>query len=187
MAKKRKGASFFKEFLKERKTVGSIAPSSRYLSRRMIAKVDFSEAKAIVELGPGTGPITKEIVKRLNPDTQLLIFEMNSEFVEKFLQFDQPNIHVINDSAEHIGKYMEKYGIEKVDYIISSLPLTNFPPELKERILDESIRSLKTGGVYMQYQYMTTAFKLLKSKFQKVRLQYAPFNIPPAFVYTCYT
>jgi phospholipid N-methyltransferase len=179
-------SSFFREFLKERKTVGSITPSSRYLSRRMISCIDFSEAKCIVELGPGTGVITREIVKRLGPDTQLFVFEMNETFIEKHLQYDDPRIHIIHDSAEHIGRYLEEEGIEKADYIISSLPLTNFPEALKTRILDESVRCLRPGGVYMQYQYMTTALKLLKQKFSKVKLKYAPFNVPPAFVYTCY-
>ena len=92
---------------------------------------------------------------------------------------------MIADSAEFIGKYLESYGIDKVDYIISSLPLTLFPEELKERILDESRRMLRTKGVYMQYLYFTKVAKLLKTKFKKVKMSYVPFNIPPAFVYTC--
>lgn len=183
---KKSKSSFFQEFLKERKTVGSITPSSRYLARRMIAKVDFAQAKCIVELGPGTGVITREIVRRLGPDTHLLVFEMNRNFIDRFLQFPNPHVHVINDSAEHLGRYLKELGYEKADYIISSLPLTNFPAELKERILDESIAHLQPGGLYMQYQYMTTALKLLRHKFNKVRLGYAPFNVPPAFVYSCY-
>ena len=177
--------TFLKEFWKERKMVGSIHPSSKWLSRRMCAPIDLQNAKTIVEFGPGDGCITKEIIRRMGPDTQLIVFEMHQAFVDKFLQFGDPRVRVICDSAEHLDRYLEEMGIEKVDAIISSLPLTNFPKTVKENILNVSVASLKKEGVYMQYQYMTTAMKLLKSKFSKVKLGFVPRNIPPAFVYTC--
>ncbi|MEM6272020.1 MAG: rRNA adenine N-6-methyltransferase family protein [Bacteroidota bacterium] len=185
MPKKSK-RSFFQQFLKERKTVGSITPSSRYLSRRMISKIDFSQAQCIVELGPGTGVITREIIKRLGPDTQLLVFEMNEVFIERYLQYNDPRIHIIHDSAEHLRRYLEKLGLAEADYIVSSLPLTNFPEDLKHVILDESLSCLRAGGIFIQYQYLTTALKMMREKFPRVRLEYAPFNIPPAFIYACY-
>jgi phosphatidylethanolamine/phosphatidyl-N-methylethanolamine N-methyltransferase len=178
-------SSFLREFFKKGNKVGSVAPSSRFLVRKMIANVDFANAKVIVELGPGEGCITRELVKRIGPDTHLYVFEMNKQFVEDFLQFDLPNVHVINDSAEHIRQYVEAGGFSSVDYIISSLPLTIFPIPLKEKIVNDSVSILKPGGFYRQYQYSTSALKLLKSKFHRVKLDYTPFNIPPAFVYTC--
>jgi phosphatidylethanolamine/phosphatidyl-N-methylethanolamine N-methyltransferase len=178
-------STFLREFLKRGNKVGSVAPSSRFLVRKMVAHLDLKHAKVVVELGPGEGCITREIVKRLGPDTHLFVFEMNTQFVEEFLLFDNPHVHVINDSAEHIRKYVEEAGFTQVDYIISSLPLTIFPVELKEKIISEAVSLLKAGGIYRQYQYSTSALKLLKSRFTKVKLDYTPFNIPPAFVYTC--
>ena len=139
-----------------------------------------------MELGAGEGCITREIIRRMVKDTKLLSFELHEGFVRDYLQFDDPRVHIINDSAEHIGKYLAEHGIPHADYILSSLPLTNFPMALKEAIIDEAIRTLGPGGIYMQYQYSTSAFKLLKSKFQKVKMGFTPINIPPAFVYTCY-
>jgi len=153
----------------------------------MVAPVNFNEAKCIVEFGPGEGCITREIVKRLGPDTHLFVFEMHQEFVDEFLHFDNPNVHVINDSAEHLGKYLNEYGFDSTDYIISSLPLTNFPVALKEKILNGVLDFLSADGIYMQYQYSTTALKLLKRKFRKVKMGFTAINLPPAFVYTCYT
>lgn len=188
MEKKTKGnrKEFFREFLKNGKGVGSVYPSSRFLQRKMVSKVDFHNADCIVEFGPGEGCITRQILKRMGPDTQLFSFEMNEMFIEKFLQFDDPRVHIIHDSAENFGKYLAEQGLEKADYIISSLPLTNFPIPLKEKILDEAIEGLAPGGIYMQYQYSTTALKMLKQKFSKVKMGFIPINIPPAFVYTCY-
>lgn len=188
MTQKKKGKrrSFFREFLKNGKMVGSISPSSKFLQKKMVAPIKFNEAKCIVEFGPGEGCITREIVKHLGPDTHLFLFEMHEEFVRDFLQFDNPNVHAINDSAEHLGKYLKEYGIDSADYVISSLPLTNFPMEVKENILNGVLEFLSKDGVYMQYQYTTSALKLLKSKFSKVKMGFAAINIPPAFVYTCY-
>jgi phospholipid N-methyltransferase len=183
MAKAR--STFLREFLKRGNKVGSVAPSSRFLIRKMIARLDLQHAKVIVELGPGEGCITRELVKQIGPDTHLFVFEMNTQFVEDFLKFDNPKVHVINDSAEHVRQYVEAAGFQEVDYIISSLPLTIFPPALKEKIVGDSANLLKAGGLYRQYQYSTSALKLLKSKFRRVKLDYTPFNIPPAFVYTC--
>ena len=183
MLKKRK--AFFKEFLKKGNKTGSVYPSSRFLCKKMISTIDFKKAKCIVELGPGEGVITREIIKKMGPQTRLFVFEMNEVFVDEFLQFDDPRIHVITDSAEFMRKHLAEHSIDEVDYIISSLPLTILPEDVRETIVNESKSLLKKRGIYMQYQYMTTAAKLLKSKFKQVKIGFVPLNIPPAFVYTC--
>lgn len=181
----RKKTSFFKALFKKGNKNGSVMPSSIFLCKKMISAIDFNKARCIVELGPGDGVITREILKKMGPNTQLFLFEMNEEFVRDFLQFNDPRVHVIADSAEFMGKYLQEAGITHVDYIISSLPLTIFPPELKEKILDESRRLMSHNGVYMQYLYSTIVAKLLKMKFKRVKMSYVPLNIPPAFVFTC--
>lgn len=183
MLKKR--AAFFKEFLKKGNRNGSITPSSIFLCRKMISTIDFTHARCIVELGPGEGAITREIIKQMGPDTKLFLFEMNKEYVDEFLQFDDPRIHTINDSAEFIAKYLQQFGVDKADYIISSLPLSLFPDELKDKILDASQQSLRPRGIYMQYMYFTDMAETFKRRFRDVKRNFVPLNIPPAFVYTC--
>ena len=182
----RKRTVFFKEFLKKGNQNGSITPSSIFLCRKMISTIDFASAKCIVELGPGEGVITREILKKMGPETQLFLFEMNKSFIDEFLQYKDPRIHVINDSAEFIAKHLQEYGIDKVDCVISSLPLSLFDPALKERILDESQRVLRPDGVYMQYMYFTDMAEPFKQRFKNVERDFVPLNLPPAFVYTCH-
>ncbi len=181
-----KVSSFFKEYLSQGKMVGSIVPSSRFLQRKMTAQIDFEKARCIVELGPGEGCITRSIIKRMGPNTQLLALETHPGFISDFLQFNDPRVHVVNDSAAMLNRNLKELGFEACDYIISSLPLTNFPIALREQIIDQALLSLPQGGIFMQYQYSTVAFKLLKEKFQRVKLGFTPINIPPAFVYTCF-
>ena len=65
--------SFIRNFWKERKMVRAMAPSSKYLAKKMLEKIDFSTAKVIVELGPGTGVFTRRMLQKLSPDGILLV------------------------------------------------------------------------------------------------------------------
>ena len=73
---------FLKNFLKNWKEVGSITPSSRFLTKKMLESIDFSKADTIVELGPGTGVFTKEILIRMKSNAKLIILETNHQFSE---------------------------------------------------------------------------------------------------------
>lgn len=183
MAKK---LSFFREFLKERRVVGAISPSSKFLAKRMIASVDFANARILVEFGPGTGIFTKEILKKMHKDAVLLVFETQKSFCDRIeKEIEDKRMILINDSAEKIGEYLNKNGFESAEYIISSLPFTVIPSQIKNAILNQSVKFLAHGGHFLQFQYTLNAHKLLKSKFKSVKLDFTPMNIPPAFIYRC--
>lgn len=183
MAKK---LSFFREFLKERRVVGAISPSSKFLAKRMIASVDFANARILVEFGPGTGIFTKEILKKMHKDAVLLVFETQKSFCDRIeKEIEDKRMILINDSAEKIGEYLNKNGFESAEYIISSLPFTVIPSQIKNAILNQSVKFLAHNGHFLQFQYTLNAHKLLKSKFKSVKLDFTPMNIPPAFIYRC--
>jgi phospholipid N-methyltransferase len=178
--------SFLKQFFNNKSEVGAVAPSSKRLGNKMYGDLDFHDSKCIIEFGPGTGIFTLEILKRINKDTKLLVFETNYTFYNKLKSsIKDDRLILINDSAEKLNQYISANGIDKVDFIISSLPLTVFSKELKNEILDESVKYLKDGGQFIQFQYTLNAHKLLKDKFKSVKLKFTALNIPPAFVYRC--
>lgn len=181
MAAKKKG-KFFKEFLKEKKGVGAIAPSSKFLAKKMTEPIDFSRANLIVELGPGTGNITKAILKNMKFDARLLAFEINECFVSRLNELGDERLSIISDSAENIGKYVEG---KTVDYVISSLPLAVIPQKVKDNIVASSMKHLKDDGQFIQFQYSLNARKMLKENFNEVKVDFTAINIPPAFVYKC--
>lgn len=178
--------TFFREYWRNGKMVGSMFPSSRYLQNRMLKRLDLNDSNCIVELGPGEGCITKAILNQLGPEGRLIVIEKHKLFIEKFLQFQDPRIEVIHGSAEDLPIILEQLGISKCEGVVSSLPLTNFPRETREKVIDAVIPVLSPQGIFMQYQYSTVAYRMLKRKFGRVVLGYAPFNLPPAFVYSCY-
>ena len=73
-------ALFFKRFLQRPFQVASIIPSSKALVKKVARKMDFSEPRVIAEYGPGEGVHSREIARRMSPDSQLLLFELDSAF-----------------------------------------------------------------------------------------------------------
>lgn len=178
--------SFLRNFWKEKKMVGAMSPSSRFLAKKMLESVDFSTARVIVELGPGTGVFTRRILEQLHPDGILLVFELNDEFMKMLKrEFTDKRVHLIHDSAEKIAHYLEQFGATSADVVLSSLPLANFPTDLKTRILDESYRIMTDKSLYIQFQYSLNAKKAIKNTFSTVNITFTAINFPPAFVYTC--
>lgn len=178
--------TFLKQFWRDKKMVGSMRPSSRFLADKMLKNIDFKRAKLILELGPGTGVFTKKILEKMPLDARLIVFELNTDFYNLLKNEIQDNrMILIHDSAEKITEHVKNEGFLFADYVISSLPLANFPRKLTENILKESYHILKNQGKYIQFQYSLLSKTKLHSQFQNTHISFTPFNFPPAFVYTC--
>ncbi len=181
-----KSGSFVKNFWREKKMVGAMSPSSRFLAKKMLQNIDFTKVKTIVELGPGTGVFTRKILEKMRPDAKILVFELNDNFMSALKnEFKDERVILIHDSAEKIGHYLKENELTTADAIVSSLPLANFPLELKNKILKESHDNMHTDSVYVQFQYSLNAKTAIKSQFPSVEIDFTPINFPPAFVYTC--
>jgi phospholipid N-methyltransferase len=176
---------FFSEFLKQGKNIGAIAPSSKFLVKKMVDPINFENVKCIVEFGPGTGIITLELLRRMPTDSILLAFEINTEFCDTLNQIKDSRIKIICDSAEKLEIYLSKYNIKEVDYIVSSLPFAMIPNQIVDSILNIAIKVLSKKGAFIQYQYSLNAYKKLKTIFKNVDLNFTPMNIPPAFIFIC--
>jgi phospholipid N-methyltransferase len=173
---------FFKEFLKNSREIGSIMPSSQFLVRQMLADVDFERARTIVELGPGLGPITKELLRRMNPKSTLIVIEMNEGFCEQLRKIADLRLVVVHASALDIGKFLEG---RTADYVISGLPLASLPRSFAYELCAAINGVLAPDGQYVQFQYSLASYLLLKKFFRKVAITFTLLNIPPAFVYRC--
>ena len=163
---------FIREFLKNPKQVGAVAESSPFLARKMAQQMNG--APNVVEFGPGTGSVTKEILRHLPQNGKLTCFEINSNFCERLKSIKDSRLKVVNDDVQNCGKYVEEF-----DCVLSSLPLAVFDKSKREKIIALSCRS-KT---YIQFQYNPFLRRKLKKYFRSVEIKFVPLNIPPAFVY----
>jgi len=142
--------------------------------------------KNIVELGPGSGVFTKEILKRASPDTRLFCFEVNNEFCSHLRKnISDKRMKIINAGAEDIMANLSRYNLGEVDCIVSGLPFRNFPVQMKEEILEGVKGSLKEDGRFILFQYTNGLVEMLESYFSDVYRTFVPLNMPPAFVYVC--
>jgi phospholipid N-methyltransferase len=177
---------FARNFFRHPRMLGSIIPSSRFLIRQLLQPVDWSAARVIVEYGPGVGSITAEILERMRPDAMLIAIETNSDFV-KFLRstFPDRRLHVMEGSAESVDEILRQHGHEHVDYIISGIPFSTIPAELRERILLKTFGALAPGGSFLVYQFSTRVLPDLQRIFHYVKRRFEPLNVLPAHLFFC--
>ncbi len=178
---------FTKEALQSLKSVGSVAPSSKFLAKTMLKHIDFSSPLVIVEFGPGTGALTKPLLSELSESSLLYSFELNETFANQLDQqfADESQLKLIIDSALQFDEYLLADGIDKVDYFVSSLPLTLMNTQSRNILLDKCSDYLADDGYFLQYQYSLNSYKRLKEKFATVNVDFTLINLPPAFVYVC--
>ncbi len=177
--------SFFVQSVRNMKSMGTITRSSRFICREMVSYIDFENADVIVEVGAGDGVITKYILKSMKPDTKLLVFEISEVFCKEIEQINDDRMTVINDSAEHIGKYLKEMGYDKAHDIISGIPFVVLPDELADCIVGELRKFLRQGGTMVQLHYSTLTKRLYEKYFNKIDIKFVPLNIPPAFLHIC--
>ena len=177
---------FAKNFLQHPKMLGSLIPSSRFLVGRLMGKIDWARARTIVEYGPGVGTITANILERMLPNARLIVFEMNRDFVSYLRRaFPDPRLHVVHGSAENVGRELDRLELEGADYIISGIPYTTMPEQLRGKIMQESREALNPGGVVLVYQFTRAVLPYLRTYFNQVYQDFEPFNILPARLFYC--
>lgn len=181
------GLSFIKQYITKPRTVGAILPSSNYLADKMVETIDFKSASYIMEYGPGTGVFTDRILEMRKSDTIILLFETNEVFYDLLQEKykNEPNLYVLNDSAEHIEKYMARYHIPWVDYIVSGLPFTSLPQAVSANILKQTKLHLCQDGRFILFQYTLFKKKLIEQYFNTIEITRELRNMPPAYVLSC--
>lgn len=177
---------FIKESLKNIKKVGTVFPSSKHVVEKMVAPINFEEKLIILELGSGSGVITKRLLEKMSYNSKLLCFETNKKFYQELKKINDNKMILINQSAEKMKEYLDKYEIEKVDYIVSSVPLLTLPKEVTNKILSISVEILGESGQLIQLQYTKLLAKKLKSYYNQIYIQFTPKYYLPAFIYTCH-
>lgn len=171
--------------IKSFRTSGTIMPSSPRLIRRLLGPIEFESARCIIELGPGNGCVTKSLLEKMPPDSTLICFELNPEFVDQLQLIEDKRLNIVNACASSIRDVLDTLEIEQVDHIVSSLPLAIIDDDIVDSILQSVGNNLRKGGRFLQYQYSLKNYGDVKPIFSDVKLRFTLRNMPPAFVYDC--
>ncbi len=178
---------FWSAWLRGPRHVGAIAPSSQALARAMAAAIPADGSGVVVELGGGTGAISRAILQKI-PPARLVIIERDPELAA-LLTRRFPGVRVIHGDATRFPERLAENGIDRVCCIISALPLLSMPAADRSAIAAAAHRMLPPGGRLLQFTYgfgnpLETAAGV-SGPWRARRLKWVAFNLPPAFVW-CY-
>ena len=149
---------FFREFLRNFHTTGAVLPSGPRLCKALARYVGSGDGvKRVLEVGPGTGVVTRRIVPKLGEGDCLDLVEINPDFAKRLLR-DIERDPLLKPAARRIVVHqipIEQLGRDqRYDVIVSGLPLNNFPAELVESILLEFSQLLTPGGTLSFFEYI---------------------------------
>ena len=165
IARKSPGASvshsrltFFRQWLRHPLRMSSITPSGRQLAGMMAAAV-AADAESVIELGAGTGVITRALIKHGIRPERLLVVEMN-EVLHGLLRQAFPRAHVVCGDARALQTLTGQagaFGTRPVGAVVSSLGLLAMPTMVQHDILSAAFAVIRPGGVFVQYTYGPSA------------------------------
>jgi phospholipid N-methyltransferase len=178
---------FLRNFLKHPATLGSVVPSSRFVTERLLRRVDFHRARLIVEYGPGIGNISHAVVSKMHSDACCVLIEVNPDFVRHLRRVfaGDRRVRVVHGSAATVEGVVQQLGFRAADYVISGIPFSTMPEQLRFSILAASNRVLGTDGRLLVYQFTRTVLPDLNSVFASVDEEFEPRNVLPARLFYC--
>ena len=168
-------------------SIGAVAPSSRHLAREMVAAIDPGQHGPVVELGGGTGAITRVLLEKLGYD-QLITVEFDPDLAQT-LRRRFPRLHLIEGDAGELVELLAERGIAGAGNVVSGLPLLGMPADVQRRIVGAAFSVMGPAGRFVQFTY-GPASPLRPTVMKELglvgrRAGHILLNLPPARVW-CY-
>ncbi|APO73199.1 ribosomal RNA methyltransferase protein [Rhizobium etli 8C-3] len=171
---------FFKGMMQGPKTVGSIVPTSSITARKMASIVNLNSGLPVLELGPGTGAITKAILGRGVKPENLVAIEYSTDFYEHLVRL-YPSVRFINGDAFNLDKTLGDLKDQTFDSVVSAVPLLNFPMQARIALLESLLDRIPAGRPVVQISYGPVSPIIARP--ERYHIQHFDFivrNIPPA-------
>ena len=185
LAKLNATSLFLQELLSTPREVGAILPSSQRLSAAMARWLPRSDG-CVLELGPGTGPVTGALIARGFDRRRLVLVEFDPRFC-RLLEGRFGPVRVIQGDAYDLPRTLGEFVSANVAAIVSSLPLLNQPPHLRERLIGDAFALMGRNGVFVQFTYGLRSPIPREACAGRYSAHCGPpiwLNLPPARVWT---
>ena len=177
---------FFRRWLRDPYLIGAVAPSGRGLSTGMARPVDPGAPGAVIELGGGTGKMTRGLLDRGIPAGDLFPIEKDATLhgllVERF-----PELCITHGDATDVAGIASDLGLDRVKAVVSGLPLIGMPYPVRQAIVGGVFEVLAPGGIFVQFTYtpVSPVHRTIMAQAgitgRSVKLVW--LNIPPARVW----
>lgn len=164
--------------------MGAVVPSGKALAYAMAAQVDPLSSGLIIELGPGTGPVTEALIEGGIAQERIVALEYNAEFASR-LQKRYPRITVVHGDAYDLPARLHKITADKASAVLSSLPLFNDPPAKRIELLRAAFDLLEENAPFVQFTYSFSS--PIPRDLLPVQASVSDWvlkNVPPARVWT---
>lgn len=174
---------FLTAFLRSPRRVSSVTPTSRATAAEMARPIDVGSSLPVLELGAGTGPITRAILERGVAPEKLYAIEYSAELC-RHLEREFPEVNIINGDAFDLDAALSGFDVSLFDCVISGLPLVTFGPERSNVLLEGALKRLPPGRPMVQITYSPRP--PLVPRDSSVRYQLSARvtrNLPPASVW----
>ncbi|THV23984.1 phospholipid N-methyltransferase PmtA [Peteryoungia ipomoeae] len=171
---------FFKGMMQGPKTVGAIVPTSSVTARKMASVINPQSGLPVLELGPGTGVITKQILARGIPAEKIYSIEYSEDFYQRLTQ-DYPGVNFIHGDAFDIEATLGSMANQTFDCVISAVPMLSFPMSSRITLLEKLLDRLPAGRPVVQITYGPVS--PIVANPERYHIQHFDFvvrNIPPA-------
>jgi phosphatidylethanolamine/phosphatidyl-N-methylethanolamine N-methyltransferase len=180
------GARFLKTLIAAPRLTGAVAPSGRALARTMAAAIGSPRQGLVVELGPGTGPVTQSLIGTGVPPERLVLVEYDPGFC-RMLQGRFGGVRVIQGDAYDLSRTLASFAGQPIAAVVSSLPLLNQPAPRRTKLIAEAFALMGPAGVFVQFTYglqSPVPREACASRYSAMRSRPILRNLPPAFVWT---
>src|SRR5215475_7911917 len=174
---------FFRTWMEKPLSLGAVTPSGKALARTMAAYVDPDSDGPIIELGPGTGPVTEALVARGVDPARLVLVEFDPTFC-RMLRKRYPEATVVQGDAYRLRLLLTSVLCQPAAAVVSGLPLFTKPLKMRLRLLQEAFRLMAGGAPFVQFTY--AAYSPIPRRLERVKSEASEriwTNIPPARVW----
>jgi phosphatidylethanolamine/phosphatidyl-N-methylethanolamine N-methyltransferase len=143
---------FIRSWIEKPLSTGAVMPSSKVLARTMARYVDVDSTGPVIELGPGTGPVTEALVAHGVDPSRLVLVEFNPDFC-RLLRTRYPEATVVQGDAYRLRRLLEGYVKKPAAAIVSGLPLVTKPVRTRVRLISDAMTLLAPGAPFVQFTY----------------------------------
>jgi len=174
---------FFRSWFEKPLSTGAVMPSSKLLARTMANFVDPASEGPVIELGPGTGPITEALMERGVAKQRLVLVEFNSGFC-RLLRTRYPQATILQGDAYALRHLLGDRIFRRAAAVVSGLPLVTKPLRTRMRLLHEAFGLLAPGAPFIQFTY--SVVPPIPRSLAGVRVEASEriwLNLPPARVW----
>ncbi|MBS0536279.1 MAG: methyltransferase domain-containing protein [Proteobacteria bacterium] len=175
---------FFRTWFEKPIRTGAVMPSGKALARRMARCVDPNSTGPVIELGPGTGPVTEALVQWGIDPKRLVLVEFDPDFC-RLLRTRYPEATVVQGDAYRLRRLLGGIVREPAAAVVSGLPLMTKPPRTRLRLISDAMALLKPGAPFVQFTYaMGSPIPKDLGAIKGEPSELIWLNIPPARVWT---